>query len=140
MDILSNFNYLKRVILYSLSNQKVQIFLLPTVIYTNWTEGSPKNITDHCMQTDESSVGKWSDVLCNKKIWLYVRRCKPCHSLSCKKSFLMLKNLVQIGFIYAQLPKEKPPTEIWPWMTWNDVSSAYAGAISWCLEWQSCKW
>ncbi len=32
-----------------------------------------------------------------------------------------------IGFIYVQLPNEKSPTEIWPWMTSNDVSSTYAG-------------
>ncbi|CAK9254333.1 unnamed protein product [Sphagnum jensenii] len=34
-----------------------------------------------------------------------------------------------VGFIYVQLPKEKSPTEIWPWMTWNDVSSTYAGVF-----------
>jgi hypothetical protein len=38
-----------------------------------------------------------------------------------------IKNPVPIGFIYVQLPKEKSPTEIWPWMTWINVSSDYAG-------------
>jgi len=38
-------------------------------------------------------------------------------------------NAVPIGFIYAQLPNEKSPTEIWPWMTWNDVSATYAGVF-----------
>jgi len=37
------------------------------------------------------------------------------------------KNPFPIGFIYVQLPNEKSPTEIWPWMTWKDITSAYAG-------------
>jgi hypothetical protein len=36
---------------------------------------------------------------------------------------------VSFGFIYVQLPNEKSSTEIWPWMTWNGVSSAYAGVF-----------
>ena len=40
-----------------------------------------------------------------------------------------IKNIVPIGFIYVQFPNEKSPTEIWPRMTWNDVSSAYAGVF-----------
>ncbi len=40
-----------------------------------------------------------------------------------------IKNIVPIGFIYVQFPNEKSPTEIWPLMTWNDVSSAYAGVF-----------
>jgi hypothetical protein len=43
--------------------------------------------------------------------------------------FDIKKNPVPIGFIYVQLPKEESPAEIWPWMTWNDVSSAYAGVF-----------
>jgi hypothetical protein len=38
-------------------------------------------------------------------------------------------NPVPIGFIYVQLPKEKSPSEIWPRMTWIDVSSTYAGVF-----------
>ena len=38
-------------------------------------------------------------------------------------------NPVPIGFIYVQLPSEKAPTDIWPWMTWTDVSSSYAGVF-----------
>jgi hypothetical protein len=37
------------------------------------------------------------------------------------------QNPVPIGFIYVQLPNEKSPTEIWPWMTWKDITSSYAG-------------
>jgi hypothetical protein len=33
---------------------------------------------------------------------------------------------IPIGFIYVQLLSEKSPAEIWPLMTWDDVSSAYA--------------
>ena len=38
-----------------------------------------------------------------------------------------IKNPLPIGFIYVQLPNEKSPTEIWPWMIWKDVTSEYAG-------------
>ncbi len=39
------------------------------LVFTYWAEGSPKNKTDRCIQlnSDENSVGKWSDVFCNKK-------------------------------------------------------------------------
>ena len=58
-------------------------------VFTNWAQGSPKNKTDHCvqLQTDETSFGKWSDALCNKKILLYVRRCKHGHFPICKNYF-----------------------------------------------------
>jgi hypothetical protein len=41
----------------------------------------------------------------------------------------MRKSIVPIGFIYVQLPNEKSPTEIWSWMTLNDMSSIYAGVF-----------
>ena len=37
------------------------------------------------------------------------------------------KNPSPIGFIYVELPNEKSPTEIWPWMIWKDITSSYAG-------------
>jgi hypothetical protein len=40
-----------------------------------------------------------------------------------------MKNLVPIGFIYVQWPKKKSLTELWPWMTWSDMSSAYADGL-----------
>ena len=43
------------------------------------------------------------------------------NSFECNK-----KNPFPIGFIYVQLPNEKSPTEIWPWVTWNNVTSDYA--------------
>jgi predicted nucleic acid-binding Zn-ribbon protein len=36
---------------------------------------------------------------------------------------------VPISFIYVQLPNEESPAEIWSSLTWNDVSSAYAGVF-----------
>lgn len=29
--------------------------------------------------------------------------------------------------MYAQLPNEPAPSELWPWMGWQDVSQNYAG-------------
>lgn len=39
------------------------------------------------------------------------------------------ESLLPVGFIYVQLPKEAPPTEIWPQLNWTDVSSVYAGVF-----------
>jgi hypothetical protein len=103
------------------------------LVFTNWAEGSPKNKTDHCVQlhSDETSFGKLSDVLCNKKNLVVCQKMQT-WSLSHLQKLLLntIKNPFPIGFIYVQLPNEKSPTEIWPWMIWNDVSSAYAGVFS----------
>jgi hypothetical protein len=100
------------------------------LVFTNWAEGSPKNKTDHCvqLQADETSFGKWSDVLCNKKNLVVCQKMQT-WSLSHLQKLLLntIKNPFPIGFIYVQLPKEKSPTEIWPWMIWKDVTSDYAG-------------
>lgn len=37
--------------------------------------------------------------------------------------------LIPIGFTYVQLPKEKSPREIWPMITWKEVSQDYAGVF-----------
>jgi hypothetical protein len=100
------------------------------LVFTNWEQGSPKNQTDHCVQllSDENSFGKWSDVLCNRKNLVVCQKMQT-WSLSNLQKLLLntIKNPFPIGFIYVQLPNEKSPTEIWPWMTWKDITSAYAG-------------
>jgi hypothetical protein len=114
------------------------------ISFTNWAEGSPKNKTDFgCVQMipEGSSIGKWVDEPCNKNNKVVCQK-KQTWSLSRLQKTLLnarkelqnsledvKKNPVPIGFIYVQLPNEKSPTEIWPWMTWNDVSSAYAGVF-----------
>ncbi len=102
------------------------------LVFTYWAEGSPKNKTDRCIQlnSDENSVGKWSDVFCNKKNLVVCQKMQTWSLFQLQKVLLnTIKNPFPIGFIYVQLPNEKSPTEIWPWMTWNDVSSAYAGVF-----------
>ena len=43
-----------------------------------------------------------------------------------KKEVAQLKKeSIPIGFIYVQLPKDKPPSELWPSMTWQDISASY---------------
>ncbi len=100
------------------------------LVFNNWAEGSPKMKTDLCvqLQSEETLFGQWSDVLCDKK---NVVVCQKLQTLSLsqlqKILFHVKENPVPIGFIYVELPNEKSPTEIWPWMTWNDTTSAYAG-------------
>ncbi len=36
---------------------------------------------------------------------------------------------IPIGFTYVQLPKDKAPGELWPSMTWIDISSEYEGVF-----------
>jgi hypothetical protein len=112
--------------------------------FTYWVDASPSNTTDKaCVQiiAEGSSMGKWANEPCNKnnkvvcqkmQTWSLSRLQKTL--LDAKKKFEdsledIRKNQVPIGFIYVQLPNEKSPTEIWSWMTWNDVSSTYAGVF-----------
>ena len=46
-----------------------------------------------------------------------------------KQSLASVKkeNMIPLGFIYVQLPKEKAPSTIWSSMVWTDVTSDYAG-------------
>lgn len=47
-----------------------------------------------------------------------------------EKQIVDLKqSFIPIGFLYTQLPREKSPTEIWPWMKWTDVSATYANVF-----------
>ena len=39
------------------------------------------------------------------------------------------KENIPIGFTYVQLPKDKAPGELWPSMTWTDISSEYEGVF-----------
>ncbi len=39
------------------------------------------------------------------------------------------KESIPIGFIYVQLPKDKAPSELWPSMTWQDISADYEGVF-----------
>jgi hypothetical protein len=102
------------------------------LVFTNWEQGSPTNKTDYCVQMNsaETSFGKWSDVLCNRGNLVVCQKMQT-WSLSHLQKILLntIKNPFPIGFIYVQLPKEKSPSEIWPWMTWNEVSYAYAGVF-----------
>ncbi len=97
--------------------------------FTNWASGYPKvRAADSCIQinSDEEVRGKWSNEPCAKKNLVV---CEKEQTWSLKKMQTLLvqtmQNPVPLGFIYVQLPKEKSPQEIWPWMSWTDVSSTY---------------
>lgn len=46
-----------------------------------------------------------------------------------KKLEKLKKEAIPIGFTYVQLPKDKAPGELWPSMTWTDISSEYEGVF-----------
>ena len=78
------------------------------------------------MNVNDDLKGKWSNEPCAKKNLVV---CEKEQTWSLKKMQTLLvqtmQNPVPLGFIYVQLPKEKSPQEIWPWMSWTDVSSTY---------------
>ncbi len=97
--------------------------------FTNWASGYPKvRTTDSCVQmnANDDLKGKWSNEPCAKKNLVV---CEKAQTWSLKKLQALvvqtMQNPVPFGFIYVQLPKEKSPQEIWPWMSWTDVSSTY---------------
>ena len=40
-----------------------------------------------------------------------------------------IDSVIPIGFIYVQLPKDKAPAELWPTLTWQEVSDDYEGVF-----------
>lgn len=40
-----------------------------------------------------------------------------------------VSHLLPLGFIYLQLPKEAPPSNLWPGVKWTDVSKDFAGVF-----------
>lgn len=119
-------------------------------IYTNWAAKNPKNHSfDTCIQmyAEEEQRGKWSNepcakmnrVLCEKKqIWTLNKMQQIVEKLQKNNNEKQTKiekmqttiekmaaNLVPVGFIYIQLPKEKSPQEVWPNLIWTDVSTQY---------------
>ncbi len=97
--------------------------------FTNWASRYPKiRTTDSCVQmhANDDLKGKWSNEQCAKKNLVV---CEKAQTWSFKKLQELvvqtMQNPVPLGFIYVQLPKEKSPQEIWPWMSWSDVSDQY---------------
>ncbi len=104
------------------------------VEFTYWSDGFPTEETgDDCVRmrsewtkvstdssNDKPGTGRWANVNCNK-----TRSVVLCQKLQfwsfpqLQKSFLdvrknLQRNPVPIGFIYAQLPGQPEPRDIWP--------------------------
>ena len=103
------------------------------VVYKNWAPGSPKQKDDHCVQfdvTEETLSGKWSDVVCSKDNLVVCQKTQKWTFDQMQKILTnVMKNPVPIDFIYVQLPHQKEPVEIWPWMIWENVSKNYSGVF-----------
>ena len=127
--------------------------------YANWALGYPKNLTGHCVQmTAEEPKGKWTDEPCAKRNMVICQRQQPLSIKLLTEAVIELKHSLQrtsnileetknqlietkesvtqlkresfpIGFTYVQLPKDKAPSELWPTMTWTDISSEYEGVF-----------
>lgn len=100
--------------------------------FTNWFDGSPRNLSGYCVQmnSDIASVGKWVDEPCTRRNLVVCQKMQTWSEARMQQIVLnLLKNPVPIGFVYVQLPNELSPTQIWPWMTWRDISSTFAGVF-----------
>jgi hypothetical protein len=108
--------------------------------FTNWAEGSPSNINitgNNCIQImpEGSSKGKWIDEPCKKKNLVVCQKMQTWSLSLLQKALLdtikelnnLKQNPVPIGFIYAQLPGQPEPKNLWPMVEWKDVTSDYAG-------------
>ncbi|XP_054158976.1 uncharacterized protein LOC128957266 [Oppia nitens] len=98
--------------------------------YTNWQQGSPKNLPDHCigMSVEPTVYGQWSDVRCQKKSMVMCQKIQSWSMADMQHRLMTIEtNPVPLGFIYVQLPNQQPPSEIWPWIAWQDISPEYAG-------------
>ncbi|KAH9403612.1 hypothetical protein TYRP_014797 [Tyrophagus putrescentiae] len=118
--------------------------------YSNWMTGSPKNLTDYCLQmvADVSLLGKWADEPCTRKNLVVCQRTPTLSLKLLAETMIVLKHrlaaaegeLVQlkndssiaaipVGFIYVQLPKHKGPEELWPRAVWKEVSAEFEGVF-----------
>ncbi len=101
--------------------------------FTNWASGNPKNNpSDICvqMQAEEELRGKWSNEPCTKKNLVVCEKKQTWSNAKMQEIIeTMLRNPVPLGFIYVQLPKENSPLEIWPWMSWTDISPSFNGVF-----------
>lgn len=113
--------------------------------FTNWAVGNPKNQSnagDSCVQmhAEAEQRGQWSNepcarrnlVVCEKaqswsmeKMRAMVERVSADHGTIQETVSTLVKGLIPIGFIYTQLPFQKSPQELWPWMVWADDSAQY---------------
>ena len=103
----------------------------------------------------EQQKGKWTDTACNKKNIVVCQKQQDWTLERLKKQFLEMKKqnekyenqisklennsvkfenevnelkqtFIPIGFIYVHLPNQTEPTQIWPKLKWQEITSQYA--------------
>lgn len=72
----------------------------------------------------EKTESRFYENLKNRKLVLQIL---PVLDVLIVSKYLDVYILVPIGFIYVQLPRQPEPRSIWSQITWQDVTSAYAG-------------
>jgi len=100
--------------------------------YTNWQAGYPKLdlITDYCVQlsSDQKNLGKWIDVPCIQQALVVCQKEQTWSNAYLKTVVQPIRaNPLPIDFVYVQLPKQKSPIELYPELTWTDLTAQYGG-------------
>jgi len=119
--------------------------------YSNWQEGYPTNVSDtqHCIELRPDSVksptaekGKWADVACQKRnlvscqkapMWSFedavdeIIRIRVELANALEQISVVSSRVVPVGSIYIEYHNQPAPGSLWPALTWQDISTSYAG-------------
>ncbi|XP_037032039.1 uncharacterized protein LOC119071278 [Bradysia coprophila] len=103
------------------------------VNFTNWMTSKVESVIDENVECVELTLsGRWSVVSCTRRN-LFVCEKEQIWTLhQIQRSFQkfrkeQLENPVPIGFIYVQLSEQPDPQILWPTVSWEQVTSLYAG-------------
>jgi len=118
--------------------------------YTNWGEGSPTDLNGrNCvvMQSKYSKVlngseimdvdGTWKDVSCSSPNYFVCEKVPLWSEDELQNALIetrkkldnLLNNPVAIGFIYTQYPGHPEPQDLWPIVTWTEISEEFDGSF-----------
>ncbi len=113
--------------------------------FSNWQSGHPSTRAEgYCLEMitgntgDDMKKGAWieqpcanrpkNQVVCERPQQWPAAKLQE-HLIKLQEHLIKLQQTVQtmipIGFTYVQLPKDRAPTELWPYYGWDDVSHDY---------------
>jgi len=114
--------------------------------YTNWSKDAPVSDSNHdcvILNADIKQAGQWinkqcavsNNVVCEKEqsrsieqlFSLFSDANRKIELINAQLNELNRTSVVQVGFVYTQLPGQTDPQAIWPSFRWSEISSDYSG-------------